>query len=248
MLKSLFAKPNQHSFGTCFYDIKLPEEIIVPSHNWGDNIPVIPPSYPIPEQSKMFEDLFNTMIIKRNQVDPATSKIIIANVQDRVNEIVDQMFKYRERYQNVSGKYPTKIRWYHIALLYKMESDEPMAKVTPKFNKYMGNGQSLNKKTTIVPVGRGPFSSWEKGCWDAIELQGLHKITDWGVGNTLRILEGFNGTGYRKYYGIQSPYLFSGSNHYHSGKYVSDGNYNRKAVSSQIGVALYLKEILQRME
>ena len=74
----------------------------------------------------------------------------------------------------------------------------------------------------------------------------LSKVTDWSNGNRLRILESFNGTGYRKYHNQQSAYVFSGSNHYEKGKYVKDGVFDKNHVSQQIGVALYLQEILRR--
>ena len=72
------------------------------------------------------------------------------------------MYKYRDRYQTVSGKYKTAIRWYDIALIYKLESDEPRIGKVPSFSFYLGNGQPFNKKTTIVPINRGPLKLGNK--------------------------------------------------------------------------------------
>jgi lysozyme family protein len=60
-------------------------------------------------------------------------------------------------------------------------------------------------------------------------------------------LEGFNGYGYSLYRNINSPYLWSGSNNYTAGKYIADNVYSKTAVSSQIGIALLLKNILERI-
>lgn len=244
-MRNIFVRANQQAFGTCFYDMELPAEAE------GDITPlgvsIVHPDAPVAAQNEMFEHLFDSMVIKDNQYDPRTGKVVIADVKGKVKAVVDKMFEYQWKYQKVSGKYSVLLRWYDVALLYKLESDEPLIGANPKFNRYLGNGQPLNKRTTIVPVGRGPFSSWEAGCWDAIELQRLHRIQDWSNGNRLRLLESFNGDGYRRYRNMQSAYLFSGSNHYESGKYASDGKFDPGAVSSQIGLALYLKEILNRL-
>lgn len=245
MLKNIFAKANQQRLGTCFFDTALPKEPVV--RDSIDNIPILHPDAPHSQQVKMFSDLYDIMVIKRNQIDPKNGKIIISNVQDKVNNVVDQMFKYQSRYQTVSGKYSTPIKWYHVALLYKLESNEPLAGKTPSFDYYLGNGQSIYRRTTIVPVGRGPFKTWEQGCWDAIEFKGLHLKKDWSIGEFLLLAESFNGTGYRKYHNMQSPYIFSGSNIYVKGKYPSDGKFDKNEVSSQIGVALYYKEIIDRL-
>ncbi len=112
-----------------------------------------------------------------------------------------------------------------------------------KFDKYLGNGQSLYKKTTIVPKGRGPFSSFNLGAIDALKLDRADKITDWSMGNVLYFLESFNGMGYSLYKGINSPYIWSGSNQYRSGKYIADNVYDKNAFIVQIGFVLLIKQL-----
>jgi lysozyme family protein len=53
-------------------------------------------------------------------------------------------------------------------------------------------------------------------------------------------LEAYNGLGYRSY-GVASPYLWSFSNHYDRGKFVSDGKWSSTARSQQCGAAVMLK-------
>ena len=185
------------------------------------------------------ERLFNTMTINENIVD-ANGKILLSNIPRRVDQRAKQIISYRERYQGISGRFANPIKWYHIGLIHLMEGEL-------NFNTYLGNGQSIYKKTTIVPKGRGPFASFEAGAVDAITYDELDKIWDWSIGNSLVILEGFNGYGYRDFRGINSPYIWSGSNHYTKGKYVSDGasGYDKNYVSRQIGIALIYRRILE---
>lgn len=192
---------------------------------------------PITEQQKR-EQLFSTMTIKNNIVD-LKGRILVEDVPAVVDKKVTRMVSNRKRYENISRKFSNPIRWYHIGLLHEMEC-------TQNFNCYLGNGQRWNKKTTIVPKGRGPFSSFELGALDAIRYDKLDRVQNWSIGNTLYILEGFNGYGYALYRGINSPYLWSGSNKYISGKYVTDNVYSKTTVSSQIGIALLLKELQTR--
>lgn len=192
----------------------------------------------ITEQAKR-ERLFNQMVVRKNIVD-SKGRIIVSNVPKRVEAKVDTMFANKRRYEDISHRFANPIRWYHIALIHEMEC-------TQNFSRYLGNGQRLSQRTTIVPKGRGPFSSFEAGAVDAIKYDKLDKVQDWSIGNTLYILEGFNGYGYSLYRNINSPYLWSGSNNYTAGKYIADNVYSKTAVSSQIGIALLLQNVLERI-
>lgn len=126
-----------------------------------------------------------------------------------------------------------------IMLMHIRESSSDLG----KFLTYLGNGQPFNKKTTIVPKGRGPWSSWINAAVDAIQLKKLDAIKDWTLERMLYELEGFNGYGYRGK-GINSPYVWSGTNHYMKGKYVADGKYDANAVDGQVGVYTYFQMIV----
>lgn len=188
-----------------------------------------------PQQQR--QQLYDTLEI-RPQIKKG-NLVLVDNVPAIVARKVGTMKMNKSRYEEVSHKFVNPgLKWWVVALIHEMEA-------TQNFNKYLGNGQGWNKKTTIVPVGRGPFASFTEGAVDALKLQGADRITDWSLGNVLFFLEGYNGYGYARYKGINSPYLWSGSQHYTSGKYVSDGKYDPEAVSQQIGIALLMKELLK---
>jgi lysozyme family protein len=50
------------------------------------------------------------------------------------------------------------------------------------------------------------------------------------------VLEQYNGLGYAAH-GVPSPYVWSGTDQYHSGKYVRDGVYDPHVVDAQLGCA-----------
>jgi hypothetical protein len=56
------------------------------------------------------------------------------------------------------------------------------------------------------------------------------------VGGLLTMLERYNGLGYANK-GIPSPYVWSGTDQYKSGKYVRDGVFDANAVDKQLGCA-----------
>jgi peptidoglycan hydrolase-like protein with peptidoglycan-binding domain len=122
-------------------------------------------------------------------------------------------------------------------VLHQRESDAD-------FRTYLGNGEPLNRKTRIVPAGRGPFPTWEAGAIDALEYDGLHKVSEWTPERACYEIEKFNGFGYRNK-NVKSPYLWSFSNIYSSGKYVSDGNFSSSAVDKQCGAMPVLRRIME---
>jgi lysozyme family protein len=187
-------------------------------------------------QQEQRQQLFDTMVI-RDKITKG-DLVILDNVDKRANEIVGRILVNKYRYVDIAHKFENPgLKWWLIAVIHYMECNL-------NFNCYLGNGQPWNQRTTIVPKGRGAFKSFEEGAIDAIKLQGLDKVTDWSMGNVLYILEGYNGYGYSLYRGINSPYLWSGTNQYTSGKYILDGTYKPDAVSNQIGAAVLLKKLL----
>jgi len=135
------------------------------------------------------------------------------------------------RFQGMEAR--TGVPWFVIAVIKERE-----AGADPKWLKSIAQGQAWNKKSTIVPIGRGPFSSWEEAAYDALVncAPFAAKNKDWSVGGTLALLEKYNGLGYANK-GVPSPYIWSGTDQYKSGKYVRDHVYDPNAVDAQLGCA-----------
>lgn len=102
----------------------------------------------------------------------------------------------------------------------------------------LAQGDPWNQVSRHVPAGRGPFKSWEEAAVDALVHCAPYaaRNKDWTIGGALTMLEEYNGLGYAAR-GRPSPYIWSGTDQYVSGKYVLDGVYDPNAVDSQLGCA-----------
>lgn len=143
----------------------------------------------------------------------------------------------KSRYQEVERR--TGVPWFVVGCAHMRESNGD-------FSTYLGNGQSLKRRTTIVPKGRGPFDSFEDGAYDAlVTLKRYNEIKDWSAARVAYMLEGFNGWGYRNpSRNIPSPYLWGGTNVQKPGKYVADHVYDPKVMDSQLGGMAVLRSIM----
>lgn len=127
--------------------------------------------------------------------------------------------------------------WWFVAVLHQMESDAD-------FNTYLGNGQRLDRVTTMVPRGRGPFKTFEAGALDALREMKMDQVPEWSIERVLFEIEHFNGFGYISR-GINSPYLWSFTSLYSKGKFLEKPGakswFDPNAVSTQCGAAAILK-------
>lgn len=135
----------------------------------------------------------------------------------------------KARYQAVEAK--TGVPWFFIAVAHERESSQ-------NWNGSLAQGDPWNKKSVHVPAGRGPFSSWEAAAVDALVncAPFAARNKDWSIGGLLTMLEQYNGLGYASR-GRPSPYVWSGTDQYISGKYVRDGVYDPSVVDQQLGCA-----------
>lgn len=81
--------------------------------------------------------------------------------------------------------------------------------------------------------------TWEESAVDALIEAKLTEVQRWTVEEALYQMERWNGMGYRRR-GVNSPYLWGGSNHYQSGKFVG-ARFDQAVVSRLIGAAVLLK-------
>lgn len=162
---------------------------------------------------------------------------------EEVRKEADRLLKGKAAYQKVEAK--TGVPWWFVGLCHYRESHY-------NFNTYLGNGQPLNRVTTIVPKGRGPFvgpDAFVDGAIDALKIEGFLGSTDWSIARTLFRLEGFNGYGYHPR-GVNSPYLYGGSTVYgppeaRAGKFVADHVFDANVVDKQLGTAPILKALME---
>ncbi len=149
------------------------------------------------------------------------------------------MRTFRDRYESV-GK-SVGVPWYFIGAIHGLEASF-------NFMSHLHNGDfPLTGRTRQVPSGHPlvwlPPADWESSAKDALKLLGFTGKSDWTIERTLYRFEAYNGFGYRRK-GVASPYLWSFSNHYENGKFVSDGRWNPKAKSQQCGAAVLIKSLV----
>lgn len=119
------------------------------------------------------------------------------------------------------------------------------------FRKHMHEGSPLTGRTRWVPKGRpkrgNPPFTFEESAEDALYLLKDMEFIAWTkCHDALYQIEKYNGLGYLLYRPIHSPYLWAGSQHYHKGKYASDGVYDPYLVDRQLGCATLLKRMQER--
>src|SRR5262249_47251576 len=133
----------------------------------------------------------------------------------------------------------TGVPWWVIAVIHERESGQ-------KWDRSIAQGDPWNKKSVNVPRGRGPFKSWHDAGYDALVNCPPYasRWKDWSIGGALTLLELYNGLGYENHH-VASPYLWSGTDQYDHGKYLSDGKYNASAVDKQLGCALLIKRMME---
>lgn len=107
------------------------------------------------------------------------------------------------------------------------------------FNTYLHNGDPLGKETVHYPKGKY-FTDWTDAAIDAIKSKSYYKkVKSNDINTQYEYAELYNGKGYRKR-GLSSPYVWSGTDKYTSGKFVADGKFDPNCKDKQVGVAAIL--------
>jgi lysozyme family protein len=158
---------------------------------------------------------------------------------DKALKVADRILAMRSRYDAVGATLG--IPGYWIGAIHDREAGGSFLGVLHNGQHIIGTG----RKTTIAPLGRGPFATWEEAAVDALKLKGLDGITDWSAERMLFEAERYNGLGYTSH-GENSPYVWASTNHEQLGKYVSDGKYSASTDDVQLGVAAILLALCER--
>lgn len=167
------------------------------------------------------------------------SCVINSTMIHQIADIANTILKNYLAYQAVGNM--CKLPAYIVGCLHYRESNFD-------FTKWLCNGDPLCDaegnpiKTIHVPTGLGPANAWSTGALESLEYVSFNKNHHWDLYNALDNLERWNGLGYRQL-NIPSPYLWSGTNVYTSGKFGRDGKYNPDLVDEQMGCAAILKSL-----
>jgi len=144
-------------------------------------------------------------------------------------------------YQALEGQ--TGVPWYVIAVIHEREASQ-------SWHAQLGQGDPLTQRSIHFPAGRIPYPAQPPFTWSACAYDALANCApfaaqwkDWSIGGLLTLLERYNGLGYF-YMNKPSPYIWSKSDQYIRGKYVSDRHYDPNAVDTQMGCAPLLVRMM----
>jgi lysozyme family protein len=158
---------------------------------------------------------------------------------------VANLVRFKDRYQQVEAA--TAVPWYVVGIIHDLECGFD-------FGLHLHNGDPLTARTWQIPIGRpkiwNPPKDWKSSAVDA--LHGTNKGARLGAGAekpslevTLFRLEAYNGFGSR-WHNVNTPYLWSYSQHYTKGKYYPDKIWNPDRVSKQCGAAVLIKVLVDK--
>ncbi len=159
-----------------------------------------------------------------------------------VDSIAARLIGLKPRYLQVTAT--TRVPWFIIAVLHQREASASFSGVLHNGEQIIGTG----RLTRLVPANRGPFSTWEESAVDALTMSPhrLQEVESWTIERACYEIERYNGFGYRNHHPeVKSPYLWSFSTIYSSGKYVADGQFSSSAVDRQCGTMPILKRMME---
>jgi lysozyme family protein len=156
-----------------------------------------------------------------------------------IDSVVKRIVAHKDRY--TAAGHPLGVPWWFVGITHMLEG-------SGNFKTHLHNGDPLTARTKQVPAGRPlppakPPFTWVQSARDALELEGFGGAADWSISHALHRFEKFNGFGYRSRH-INSPYLWSMSQHYTRGKFVGDGVFDPNAVSLQCGAGVLLRVLV----
>ncbi|HWE85492.1 MAG TPA: peptidoglycan-binding protein [Terracidiphilus sp.] len=157
-----------------------------------------------------------------------------------MNQVAARLIAAKARYQSLYAQ--TRVPWPVIALIHQRECSQNWALS-------IAQGDPWNQVSVHVPSGRGPFGSWEEAAIDALtNCEHMDQWAQWdSTGGVLTRLEMYNGLGYaNRNPSLPSPYIWSRTSPYVSGKYVADGKFDPNTIDSQQGCAPLLASMMEQ--
>lgn len=168
----------------------------------------------------------------------------ITQFEDQALDAAKTIFKHKDRYQAVANHSRGMPYWF-VGLIHHMEASFDFSTALHNGDRIIGTGQ----KTTHVPAGRGPFSTWEEGALDALKERLMY--TEWSVPSCFRRLESYNGMGYRGPAGqkttpkFASAYTFAGTQFFVKGRYIADHQFDPEKPETRPGCMAVLIKLVE---
>jgi lysozyme family protein len=163
-----------------------------------------------------------------------------ADWTQKAADAAKRIFSNKNNYHSVESL--TGVHWFVVGLIHQMESDLD-------FGTHLHNGDPLTARTCNEPVGRPlggrPPFLWSDSTADAIRYDKLDQVPQWTLERVAFQLEKYNGFRSRTEHHINTPYLWSGTNHYDRGKFVRDNVWSDKVASKQVGAMPILRQLMQ---
>lgn len=176
----------------------------------------------------------------QKQTANMSSKLSSAQLED-LELFAANWKKNKARYEAVAAKanVPAPL----VAAIHWRES-------TGDFSTYLHQGDPLGKAAVHVPKDIPIFTKWEDAAVHALTMSDKKQTRDdLGMNSQTKdtaalatYAECYNGLGYHNH-DRASPYVYSGTDKYSKGKYVSDGHYSKNTVDQQLGVMTMLGAI-----
>jgi lysozyme family protein len=170
----------------------------------------------------------------------ATNPNLSSTQAYEMKQFVNNYNTNKARYEAVSAK--TDMPPELIAALHWRES-------SGNFGTYLHQGDPLGRPAVHIPNKIPVFHDWESAAVHALAQKGNIQqklgITRDSISDSAAMAtfsEYYNGKGYFNK-NQPSPYVFSGTSTYNSGKYVADGKYDPNAVDKQLGVVSMISSL-----
>lgn len=161
-----------------------------------------------------------------------------------VDSAARRLLGFKPRYAPVSAQ--TGVPIVVLATIHNRESDAD-------FKTNLGQGDPLTAPSIHVPKGRPPLGAppndrfpvtWEYAAQDALQIDQLDAVPGWSIARALYEQELYNGFGPRNH-GVNTGYLWAGTNQYNKGKYIKDGVWDPDRADQQLGTAAIMHRMIE---
>jgi lysozyme family protein len=157
-----------------------------------------------------------------------------------LDTLVDHLISIKARYVEVEQATGVPAAWL-LAVDYREGDNNPRT--------HFANGDPLDRMTSHVPKGLGPFTgpnAWRDGCIAGLRRDHIDRVPGpWTAPLACYEAEAWNGFGPREH-GVHTGYVWAGTNIYAGGGYPSDRVWSSSWHDDRFGVAPIMLELGRR--